>query len=124
MKRVQIVKTIFFLFLANTVFSSAVMAQAIIPLSGTKGAGAIDSGVTQFNQGQLNNALTHFKAALKTNPRSAVAHYNLALTFNRMGQTVNAKKHFQKAQKFGRVNPFIQNSHILKQHIQDQKKKR
>jgi len=101
-----------------------VMAQAIKPLSGTKGAGAINNGVRQFNQGKLDTALSHFQQALKKNSRSGVAHYNLALTYNRLGKHDQAAKHFQKASKFGRGNTFIQNSSILKQHTKRQQKKR
>lgn len=124
MKRFRIFLLISFGVLVNTLLSATVMAQVIIPQSGTKGAGAINSGVTQFNQGQLNTALIHFKKAIEAAPRSAVAHYNMALTLNRMGNTEKAKKHFQNAKKFGKVNPFIQNSDILKQHTQGHQKKR
>lgn len=104
--------------------SSPTLAQAIKPLSGTKGAGAINIGVSHFNQGKLDIASTHFQEALKKNPRSAVAHFNLGLTLKRMGKSGKAAKHFQKASKFGRGNTFIQNSSILKQHTQGQQKKR
>ena len=105
------------LVLASSTLSSTIMAQTIKPLSGTKGASTINKGVKHFNQGQLNHALTHFQQALKKNPRSAVAHYNMALTFNRMGQSDKATKHFQQASKLGQMNSFIRNSRILQQHL-------
>lgn len=117
MKRVLICLTIGILFVLSGSFASPVMAQVIKPLGGTKGANAINDGVGQFNRGNMNKALTQFQSALKTNPRSAVAHYNLALTYNRMGQSDKATKHFQEAEKLGRGNPFIQHSSILKQHL-------
>lgn len=117
MKRVPMFLTICMLFLASSGWISIVMAQAIKPLSGTKGAAAINNGVNHFNQGQLTSAQTHFQTALKSNPRSAVAHYNLALTYNRLGKSDKATKHFQEAAKLGRMNSFIQNSRILKQHV-------
>ena len=122
MKRISINLTTI-LFLSASSYSSIVMAQAIKPLSGTKGANAINNGVSQFNQGQLNKAINHFQQALKKNPRSAVANYNMALTLNRMGRSDKAAKYFQKAAKLGRGNPFIQHSSILKQHTQSQQKK-
>ncbi len=124
MRRVTKFLIISLLVVSSLALNALAMAQAIMPLSGTKGAGAINNGVAQFNQGKLDTALNHFQQALKANPRSAVAHYNLALTFNRMGQSDKAVRHFQKAAKLGRMNPFIQNSRILKQHTQGQQKKR
>ncbi len=117
--------TVGILFLAiSSPHSIIAMAQAIKPLSGTKGAEAVNNGVNQFNQGNLTKAMSQFQQALAKNPRSGVAHYNLALTYNRLGKSEQAAKHFQKASKFGRGNTFIQNSKILKQHTQIQQKKR
>lgn len=125
MKNITRYLTICILFFAiSSTLSIIVMAQAIKPLSGTKGARAINDGVQHFNQGKLNTALSHFQKALKKNPRSGVAHYNLALTYNRLGKSDQAAKHFQKASKFGRGNTFIQHSSILKQHTQNVQKKR
>ncbi len=104
--------------------SSVVMAQAIMPLTGTKGTGAINNGVNQYNQGKWDSASSHFQKALKKNPRSAVAHYNLALALNKMGQREKASHHFQKASELGRMNSFIRNSRILKQHLETSKSKR
>ena len=116
------------LFGMATIWSIAVCTlswgQAIMPLSGTKGAGSINDGVGQYNQRNFDSAVSHFQKSLKTNPRSAVAHYNLALAYNQMGQREKASRHFQKASKFGRLNPFIQNSRILQQHLQTSKNKR
>ena len=116
--------TICILYLAiGSTLNSSVMAQAIKPLSGTKGADAVNNGVDLFNQGNMNNALSKFQQALKENPRSGVAHYNLALTYSRLGRSDLAAKHFQQASDFGSGNPFIQNSSILKQHTQNQTKR-
>ena len=101
--------------------SSIVMAQAIMPLSGTKGAAAINDGVSHYNQGRWDSASSHFQNALKANPRSAVAHYNLALVLDRMGQREKASRHFKKASELGRMNSFIQNSRILKQYLPSNK---
>ncbi|RMH08369.1 MAG: tetratricopeptide repeat protein [Nitrospirae bacterium] len=93
-------------------------AQPIYPLTGTKGEAVINEGVKYFQQMQWKNALTHFQKAVQINPHSAVAHYNLALTLERMGQQQRALKHFKKAKELGRVNPFIQQSRILQQRLQ------
>ena len=48
--------------------SAMVWAQAVLPLSGTKGASAINNGVNQFRQGNLDAASSHFRNALQKNP--------------------------------------------------------
>ncbi len=101
--------------------SSTAWAQAIIPLSGTKGASAINDGVGHFRQRNWDTASSHFRKALQKNPRSAVAHYNLGLALNRMGKPQQAAKHFQKASQLGQINPLIRNSTILKKHLQQSK---
>ncbi len=98
--------------------------QAIMPLAGTQEAGSINDGISQFNKRNLDSAASHFQKSLETNPRSAVAHYNLALVYNQMGQREKASRHFRKASELGRLNPFIQNSRILQQHLQTSKTKR
>ncbi len=98
--------------------------QTIMPLSGTKGAGSITDGISHYKKRNLDSAAAHFQKSLKTNPRSAVAHYNLALAYSQMGQRKKASRHFQRASKFGRLNPFIQNSRILQRHLQTSKNKR
>lgn len=113
---------VFVLALSSTL-SFTVMAQAIKPLSGTKGAEAVNNGVTSFNQGNLSNAMSQFQQALAKNPRSGVAHYNLALTYNRLGKSDQAAKHFQMASEYGRGNTFIQHSQLLKQHTKSLPKK-
>ncbi len=104
--------------------NSTVMAQAIMPLTGTKGAATINEGISHYNQGKWDTSASQFQDALKKNPRSAIAHYNLALAFDRMGQREKASHHFKKASELGRMNSFIRNSRILQQHLQTSKNKR
>ena len=91
--------------------------QVLMPLSGTQGAEDINNGVNHFYQHNWNSAVTQFREALKKNPNSDVAHYNLALALRQMGRHTQATEHFQKASKFGSTNLFIQNSSEVKQAL-------
>ncbi|MDA0738272.1 MAG: hypothetical protein O2999_05855 [Nitrospirae bacterium] len=53
-----------FVLAISSTLSFTVMAQAIKPLSGTKGAEAVNNGVTSFNQGNLSNAMSQVSAGL------------------------------------------------------------
>lgn len=44
-------------------------------------------GVERFKVGDYNGAATHFQQALRTNPRSADAHYNLGALYHRYAET-------------------------------------
>lgn len=91
--------------------------QALYPLGGTKGSEAINQGIYSLNQQRWDTAVTHFQKALRENPQSAEAHFNMALTLNQMGQHQKAAEHFKKASEFGQMNSFIQNSPILQQYV-------
>ena len=103
--------------LVGGVMSSLAWGQVLMPLSGTQGAESINGGVNHYHQRNWNSAVAQFKQALKKNPNSAVAHYNLGLTLRQMGQQDKAVYHFQRASKFGRSNPFIHNSSAVKQSL-------
>lgn len=94
--------------------------QVLMPLSGTQGAENINDGVGHYHQRNWNSAIGHFQAALKKNPNSAVAHYNLGLALKQTGQQTQATHHFQMASQFGATNPFIQSSSEVK-HALSQK---
>lgn len=98
--------------------SSFAWGQVLKPLSGTRGAESINGGVGHFHQRNWKSAEKEFQSALKKNPNSAVAHYNLGLTLRQMGQQDQASHHFRKASRFGKSNPFIQNSPEVKQSLE------
>ena len=103
--------------LVYTVMSSLAWGQVLMPLSGTEGAESINAGVSQYHQRNMNSAVEQFRKALKKNPNSAVAHYNLGLTLRQMGKQDKAAHHFKRASKFGASNPFIQNSSEIKRAL-------
>lgn len=51
-------------------------------------------------QRRPNEAIAHYKEALKINPKNARAHYNLALVLKSLGQSEQAQWHYQLALKF------------------------
>ena len=57
---------------------------------------------TFFGQGKIDEALTHFNAALKTNPDISEAHNNIGIIMIHKGNINEAIFHFQEAV---RLNP-------------------
>jgi len=76
-----------------------------------------DEGVSHYQQGHWDVALEHFNKAVKADPNSAVAHYNLALTLDKMGKHEDATGEFKKALELAPTDPAIKDSEILKKHV-------
>ena len=92
-------------------------APALMPAEGSKAESAITEGVAHYNKGHWDVAEKHFKEAVKADPQSAEAHYDLALALDKVGNHTAASEHFKKAQELGKDNPDIQNSPILHGHL-------
>jgi Flp pilus assembly protein TadD len=92
-------------------------APALKTAAGSKAEGHNNMGVDHYNQGHFDDALKHFQEAVQADPKSAEAHYNLALALDKTGDHKKATEHFKKAHELGRNNPDIQNSGILKAHL-------
>ena len=45
-----------------------------------------EEGVGHFQQGHWDVAMEHYQKAVKADPNSAVVHYNVALTLDKMGK--------------------------------------
>ena len=91
------------------------------PLKTAPGSNAAkhnDEGIAHYNQGHWDVARKHFAEAVKADPKSAEAHYNLALAFDHLDDHDNAAIHFTHAFDLGKNNPEIRNSGILKEHKQ------
>ncbi len=76
-----------------------------------------DEGVGHYQQGHWDVAMEHYQKALKADPNSAVAHYNVALTFDKMGKHEDATASFKKALELAPNDPAIKESEILKKHV-------
>ena len=76
-----------------------------------------DEGVGHYQQGHWDVAMGHFQKAVKADPNSAVVHYNVALTLDKMGKHEDATKSFKKALELAPTDPVIKDSEILKKHV-------
>ena len=78
---------------------------------------ANDEGVGHYQQGHWDVAMEHFQKAVKADPNSAVVHYNVALTLDKMGKHQEATASFKKALELAPTDPAIKDSEILKKHV-------
>lgn len=78
---------------------------------------ANDEGVGHYQQGHWDVAMEHFQKAVKADPNSAVVHYNVALTLDKMGKHEDATASFKKAVELAPTDPVIKDSEILKKHV-------
>lgn len=76
-----------------------------------------DEGAGHYQQGHWDVAMEHFQKALKADPNSAVVHYNVALTLDKMGKHDDATASFKKALELASNEPAIKDSEILKKHV-------
>ena len=92
-------------------------AGALLASASVGGAEANNEGVNHYQQGHWDVAQKHFQKAVAANADLAEAHYNLALTLDKLGNHGDATKHFQMALDHGADNPGIKGSGILKAHL-------
>jgi len=85
--------------------------------AGSKADTHINEGIEHFDKGHWDVAKKHFTEAAKADPKSAEAHYDLALTLDKAGDHKGATEHFKTAYDMGKDNAEIQNSDILKSHL-------
>jgi Tfp pilus assembly protein PilF len=98
----------------------AEMGKGAMPLkaaAGSKGEKHIDEGIEHYEKGHWDVAEKHFSEAAKDDPKSAEAHYDIALAQDKKGDHAGATKRFKTAYDLGEDNPEIQNSEILKKHL-------
>ena len=95
-------------------------AAADAPLSAPASSAARmenDEGVGHYQQGHWDVAMQHFQKAVKADPNSAVVHYNIALTQDKMGKHEDATPSFKKALELAPADTVIKDSEILKKHV-------
>jgi Flp pilus assembly protein TadD len=76
-----------------------------------------DEGTGHYQQGHWDVAMEHYRKAVKADPNSAVVHYNVALTLDKMGKHEDATASFKKALELAPNDPSIKDSEILKKHV-------
>lgn len=90
--------------------------QTLLPApAGTNAAAAHhnDEGIQAYQQQQWTAAKEHFEAAIKVAADLAEAHYNLGMTFYRLGNLREGDTHFIKAANLAPGNKVIWNSPLL-----------
>ena len=76
-----------------------------------------NEGVDHLVQGHYDVSGPLFEQALSTQPDFAEAHFNLGVTLDGKGKHEEATAAFKKAVEFGKDNPKISESEILKRHL-------
>ena len=100
---------------AVTVSGSA--DTALMSPASSPGRADNDEGVGHYKQGHWDVATDWFKKAVKADANLAEAHYNLALSLDKMGKHEDATAAFKKAADLAPANPTIKDSPILKKHL-------
>ena len=90
---------------------------ALMAPSSSPGRADNDEGVSHYKQGHWDVASDGFKKAIKADPNLAEAHYNLALSLDKMGKHEDATASFKQAAALAPTNPTIKDSPILKKHL-------
>ncbi len=90
---------------------------ALLAPEDAAGAGDNKEGVNHYQQSQWDVAQEHFQKAIAANAKLAEAHYNLALTLDKLGNHGEATNHFQMALDLAPDNPSIKDSGILQAHL-------
>ena len=104
---------------AKTGAADAVPAAetALMATADSPGRADNDEAVSQYKQGKMEAAIEGFQKAVKADPKSAEAQYNLGLSFDKMGKHDQATAAFKQAAALSPTNPAIKDSAIVKKHM-------
>jgi len=102
---------------AGTATTAVGADTALMAPAGSPGRADNDEGVSHYKQGHWDVASDGFKKAIKADPNLAEAHYNLALSLDKMGKHEDATASFKQAASLAPTNPTIKDSPILKKHV-------
>ncbi|MCY3954857.1 MAG: tetratricopeptide repeat protein [Nitrospira sp.] len=84
--------------------------------SKSEAASAVKAGNQAFAAGQWSVAKQQYEKAIGVQKTLAEAHYNLALTLDRMGQRKQAEGHYTQAANFAPGHQVIWNSRIYRRY--------
>ena len=102
---------------AGTATTSAGADTVLMSPATSPGRADNDEGVGHYKQGHWDVATDWFKKAVKADANLAEAHYNLALSLDKMGKHEDATAAFKKAAELAPTNHAIKDSPILKKHL-------
>ena len=91
--------------------------KALSAPGGSAGEGHNAEGIKHYNKEHWDVAEEHFQEAVKADDKMAEAHYNLALSLDKLGRHGEATKHFKHALELAPDHPAIADSKILKSHL-------
>ncbi len=94
-----------------------VIVGALTAPDAEPGATENNEGVGHYKEEHWKISAKHFREAIAAGPKLAEAHYNLALTLDKLGDHGEATNHFREALELGPDNPKIKDSQILKDHL-------
>ena len=77
---------------------------------------AVAEGNQLFATGRWEQAKAQYETAVRIQPTLAEAHYNLALTLDRLGDREHAKPHYMEAANLAPGNQVIWNSPVLRRY--------
>lgn len=77
---------------------------------------AMAEGNQFFATGRWEQAKAQYETAVKVQPSLAEAHYNLALTLDRLGDREHAKPHYMEAANLAPGHAVIWNSPVLRRY--------
>src|SRR6478736_3510042 len=102
---------------AGTATTSVGADTALMAPASSPGRADNDEGVGHYKQGHWDVATDWFKKAVKADANLAEAHYNLALSLDKMGKHEAATAAFKKAADLAPANHAIRDSPILKKYL-------
>ncbi len=88
----------------------------LVPIE-TDGGPENNEGVGHYKEGHWEVSEKHFRKALEANSELPEAHYNLALTLDKLDKHQEATNHFETALDLDPDNPKIRDSEILQDHV-------
>jgi len=90
---------------------------ATLPMTSPVASNYNLEGIKHFNGGQWEKAKIDFERAVQADAKSAAAHFNLALSFHKMGQHDEAKREFTIAGELAPKSKPIVNTTEYRNHL-------
>ena len=90
---------------------------AVLPMTSPVAAHHNLEGIQQYDSGKWQAAKSRFELAIRADPGLAEAHFNLALTFHKLGEHREAAIHFKKASELAPANKEIVESSAYRNHL-------
>lgn len=90
---------------------------AVLPMTSPAAAGHNLEGIQQYHAGKWQAAKSLFESAIRADPGLAEAHFNLALTFHKLGEHREAATHFKRASELAPANKEIVGSSVYRNHL-------